>query len=136
MKEINLLTLKHQSPRDRGCLGPFSHSPSSLLKVTGTIFFFFLFSVGTIFALSLCLLHNTSVSQTGAFTCVWYHSFYIWCLAFYIWCLAFCSCFQWTPLHHLALRVSGAYPCRSQKTIINRERVLKQLPLSRHKKRQ
>ena len=64
--EIYLLILKHQCYRDRGSRVPFLNS-LSLLKLKCTIFFFFfLFSVGTIFALSFCLLQNTSVSQRGA----------------------------------------------------------------------
>lgn len=84
---------------DRGCWAPFSFSPSSLLKLLGTTFFF-LFLVSVIFLLSLCLLLNTSISKKGAFTCIWYPSFYTWYLVFY-------SGYQETWLHDLALGVRG-----------------------------
>lgn len=39
----------------------------------------------------------------------------------------FVAAVQGTPLDHLALVVSGAYTYRSQRTVTNKERVLKQL---------
>lgn len=53
-----------------------------------------------------------------------------------VWHLDFYSCYQGPCLHHVALVASGAYAHRSLKTVTNGERVLKQLPLSGHSKRQ
>lgn len=80
--EIYLLILKHQCYRDRGSRVPFLHS-LFLLKLKCTIFFFFPFLSG-------------------------YHLFAFLLPAPEYQCLPEGS-FQWIPLHHLALGVSGAY---------------------------
>lgn len=43
----------------------------------------------------------------------------------YIQCSSLCGCCQGTPLHSLALVASGAYTYGSQRTVTNKERILK-----------
>lgn len=79
--------------------------------------------VDATFTFSPCLVPQlASISQKGAYTLVWRPDF--------------CGCCQGALLHHLALVAHGAYTRGSHRTVTNRERVLKQLPPSGHKRQQ
>lgn len=101
-------------------LGAILRSPSALRKAGGRASSLFPSSVGTIFTLGLCCnpehwqLPEGSFYASGA-------------PAFMAGSRVFVAAVQGTPLDHLALVVSGAYTYRSQRTVTNKERVLKQL---------
>lgn len=58
---------------------------------------------GAVFALSLCLLQLTAISQEGAYTLLWHPDS--------------CGCCRGTPLPLLALLASGACACGSHRTV-------------------